>query len=231
MGMFDRFVIEDYSLHENLKPYQKVEEYDGEWQTKSLDRGLDTYTLKSDGYLYKRNFPVGYEEFDTEVEDEIFKFHGIIDIHNYINIEYWEENKPKVCWDVVLELKFTDGKLEKVIPIMDKKEEIEKERYRRKNLLEFITEVVNPEYIVLEKKNKYNFFCFCIEKDKITEKWAIFDNRHRMTLTQKSTPLPFIPEESPLYVFDTEFDAVGALKKFIEEVQSGRWKDEDFLNE
>ena|SRR5690606_14733928 len=92
MGMFDSINCEVELPGEPKPPANR-------WlQTKDFDCLLDTYTIRADGTLWKKEF--------EEREQEQVNFHGLLNFYTYENDIWYEYNA-----------KFTDGKLVAIEPV------------------------------------------------------------------------------------------------------------------
>ena len=106
MGMFDEIKV-DYILpeHNNITP-----EIGAVYQTKDLDCLLDKYVLTDEGVLVRSYWDKTTQTlmpFGSNEEMAVF-YHGCINIYNNTDRDGWIEYK----------LKFTDGKLVEVTPVI-----------------------------------------------------------------------------------------------------------------
>lgn len=237
MGMFDYFVIEDYSVHpelekvaptpDELESMKKSIDYDA-WQTKSLDSMMDTYKLLDDGTILKitHDWDYGAPSDTTEIKEEPFPYHGVIRVHDYRTLEYHEEGDSKKTRWIALSLYFTSGKLTGVEIDEDKIEE--HGPYKPMTLLKHIKEVVKIDEVKIERPTKYYIYSWVIQQDETSKQWAIFDNQHRVNLIDGAV-MPYIPHEGPLYSYDCQYEAADALRCFLAEVQAGNYDEEELL--
>lgn len=237
MGMFDYFVIEDYSIHpelekvvptkEEVEAMKKSTDY-GEWQTKSLDCFMETYKLLKDCTLLKitHDWEYGTPADTTEIKEEPFPYHGVINAHDYRILEYYEDGHSKKTRFIGIKLTFTAGKLTDVNIKEDKIEEIEP--HKPMTLLRHIKEVVNIDEVKIDKPTKYYIYSWVIQQDETSKQWAIFDNQHRVNLIDGAV-MPYIPHEGPLYSYECQYEAADALRCFLADVQAGNYDEEELL--
>lgn len=120
MGMFDYFCIEDYSVHEELQKVQPTDvevehNKDLQWQTKSLNCMMDTYTLLKDGRLMRKGSAMDGWSYDpVETVEEVYPYHGFIEIHDSRVLAWKSPFKPSKTRWISVTLKMTSGVLEDV---------------------------------------------------------------------------------------------------------------------
>ena len=103
MGMFDRIVLDKevaVPIPEEMTQFKDIE-----YQTKSLDCTLSTYSIESDKRLYLIDRE--YDSESSKKEKKLIDYHGVINFGAY-------ETTDLIDYSVDFEAKFTDGVLQNI---------------------------------------------------------------------------------------------------------------------
>lgn len=153
MGMFD-IVHCKYPLEipDELKKWN-IDTKNIEFQTKDFENLLDTYIIRENGDLWKRDdkykwvdddnhFFKGYLDLISS-EDKPYVYHGILEFYCYQDLE--KKDDKSYVYSALYKAKFNDGKLIEILPIDIKVEDVTE---HKKEMDEFFKKEK-------EKRNKF----------------------------------------------------------------------------
>ncbi len=221
MGMYDRIIFEDIEVFKELKQFKKFSDVD--WQTKSFDCLMDTYIIDKDGLLFRNSNDWGEYAERIDTRPKQINYHGIVNVGFYSVTDKWDNKTVKTTDSVELHLWFNEGKMYRV-EVVECELNNHHERMQRGNMLEHIKNVINVDTIEAPKSFQvYGFTIKQKEGGSGTSLWSV------QRVGDFYIDMYGNPTKEEVYPFITYQDAYEALKILCEEVQSGKYDNNEIL--